>query len=706
MQGSCGYIVSEVELGLNWHNFVESLRGIEGDRPNQSVVESTGSRFAVIFSSMMIMVVLLPTMVYAQESNDCCESPNEFDLFLIGDADSGQLTPFSSELEEKKSTEVTSSVFGEVEIGTWMIVWGESGSYSSGTWTFTIPYEVKDATGVSANATVVVKVGGNTYESSGQLPAVYLSESGALSIPVEVQDGQYSKNDRIEIIFSVRSVIFSNPGSESGINFYWGSEEYAAALSMSFPLVSVDLRDASVKGSLVFFPVRLTSGFGDRIWTSSSGGLLVQNVEIAESPIVNSNEDWVDVTFVWNPGEDDGGSVRTDFQISLQGSLVIEVSKIHEITLGQDTGDNSWYPEEEPPRTGGSGLDVEINCKYDGSSIERKTTISFDGAMSQWMRWGLDNIGNKSLGSNSWWRNLNTFSDQVSPSEKQNGRVDNSELSALETHLRGSKTDLKSFLSSGLMVDPEAVFGVDPVNFGPLEISIDLGASRAFNSDSISLRVSSTYYVSDGGSRQALIEDFVRPGGFDFWDTVELSFEIRTGMLSGFGGIYLDNEEIDYTHRRWIFMEIITIESSNIESDTDFRMEFGAENALLFSPLISAMISVFALCLALGIGMALTRRRTRAPSMIMIGVLGVLSLSIYWFGLPMPIVLGVVGSSILLVFPASVISPVIEDAGVQRNSNKGGMVRCPSCGKKVTVESDIRPLRIDCPSCESTLRIE
>ena len=153
-------------------------------------------------------------------------------------------------------------------------------------------------------------------------------------------------------------------------------------------------------------------------------------------------------------------------------------------------------------------------------------------------------------------------------------------------------------------------------------------------------------------------------------------------------------------------MEIITMERSDIQSDTDFRMEFGAENALLFSPLISAMISVFALCLALGIGMALTRKRTRAPSMIMIGVLGVLSLSIYWFGLPMPIVLGVVCSSILLVFPASVISPVIKDAGGQRNPNKGGMVRCPSCGKKVPVESDIRPLRIDCPACESTLRIE
>ena len=99
------------------------MRGIEGVRPNQSNVEGANSRFAVIFSSMMIMVVFSPMMANAQENNDCCESPDEFDLFLIGDPDSGQLTPFSNELEEERSMEVTSSVFGEVEIGTWMIVW-------------------------------------------------------------------------------------------------------------------------------------------------------------------------------------------------------------------------------------------------------------------------------------------------------------------------------------------------------------------------------------------------------------------------------------------------------------------------------------------------------------------------------------------------------------------------------------------------------
>ncbi len=672
---------------------------------NQSAVDRSRARQVTIFSSMLMVVIFSPFYVYAAESNGCCESPDQFDLFLIGDPDNGELTPFESDLEEKKSVEVTSSVLGEVEIGSWMVEWGAAGSYSSGTWTFSIPYEVSDSAGVSANATVVVKVGGNTYESSSQIPAVYLTESGELQVDVEVQDGEVSKNEKIEVIFSVRSLIFSNPGSESGIVFHWGSEEVDASISVSFPLVNVMIRDASIKGNLVFFPVRLTSGFGDKIWTGSTGSLMVQNVEISESPIVNSNEEWVDVTFVWEPSSSSVETVRTDFQISLQDSLVITVDKIHEITLGQDTGDNSWYPEEEPPRTGGSDLTVEVNCKYDGNSIERKTTIALDGAMSQWMRWGLDNIGNKSLGSNSWWRNLNTFSDSVSQSEKSNARVDNTELAALESHLKGSKSDLKSFLSNGLMIDAESVFGIDPVEFGPLVVRIDLGPSRAFNSDEISIYVESSYRV-ERDSRQTLIEDFIRPGGYDFWQNVELSFEIRTGMLSGFDGVNLDNDEVEYTHRRWVVMEILAMEESNIDSDTDFRLDFEAKNALLFSPLISAMISVFALCLALGIGLTLTKRRTRVPSMIMIGVLGVLSLSIYWFGLPMPIVLGVVSSSVLLVFPAAIVSPVIEESDSQRKSKRGGRVKCPSCGKRNAVESDIRPLRIECSRCSSVLRIE
>ena len=147
-----------------------------------------------------------------------------------------------------------------------------------------------DSTGVSANATVLLMIGGNTYESSSEIPAVYLSGSGELQVPVEVQDGQFSKNDKLEVSFSVRSLIFSNPGSDSGIKFFWGTDEMDAAISINFPLLHVEIREASVKGNLVFFPVRVTSGFGDRMWTSSTGSLMVQNVLISESPIVNSND--------------------------------------------------------------------------------------------------------------------------------------------------------------------------------------------------------------------------------------------------------------------------------------------------------------------------------------------------------------------------------------------------------------------------------
>ena len=109
-------------------------------------------------------VILSPIHSVADDTASCCESTN-FDLFLVGEPDNGMLIPFDSERDEEKSVEVTSSIFGEVEIGTWSIEWGEAGQYAAGQWTFSIPYEVVQASGLAANATVVIKIGGDTYES-------------------------------------------------------------------------------------------------------------------------------------------------------------------------------------------------------------------------------------------------------------------------------------------------------------------------------------------------------------------------------------------------------------------------------------------------------------------------------------------------------------------------------------------------------------
>ena len=42
-------------------------------------------------------------------------------------------------------------------------------------------------------------------------------------------------------------------------------------------------------------------------------------------------------------------------------------SKSHEIVIGNDDGEiGGWYPANEPLRTGGSTIDLEINAEWDG----------------------------------------------------------------------------------------------------------------------------------------------------------------------------------------------------------------------------------------------------------------------------------------------------------------------------------------------------
>jgi hypothetical protein len=393
------------------------------------------------------------------------------------------------------------------------------------------------------------------------------------------------------------------------------------------------------------------------------------------------------------------------FHIIPQTALRIEANRTYDIVAGEGGGGSgSWYPAVEPLRTGGTNLLVDVDAKFDGDMVEREVTIEFDGAMSQWVRWGLDNIGNNSLSSNSWWRNLRTYSDSITNSEYNNGQVDDSEIAALNSHLVGSASDMKSFFANGLYLDAESILGVNPVNLGPTEITIDLGHTRAFSAESVTIRIDTSHNINTG-ERQQLIESFIRPSDDDLYTNVELDVQIRSTALQGLGGVAA--EDIDAKHRRWIIFEIVTIEESELDTEESFRVEFVPTGGALYSPLVSAMVSVFMLVLALGLGMAMTRRRARVPTMLTVVVLGGLSLALYVLGLDMPFVLGVVSSSMLLVFPVALVSPRSD---FSERRGKGTLanthVNCPKCGVSNPVESDVRPLRIECTGCESTLRLE
>ena len=664
---------------------------------------------ALTLVSVLLLMSATPLISSAQSGVTCCNS-TDFHLYLMGESDDGTMTPFQEDLasdsSDSESTLVTPSVLSEIKVGTWEVTWGTEGDYENSTWELSIPYEVQGAAGVTINSTLEVRIGGSFYDGDGGFNP-FLSGSGSLQVSVDIGSGSVNDGDRVQISLTVRNLMFSQPGDDAGVRFLWGSEAHDAQISMRFPLVDIEMKDASVLGDLVYFPIVLKSGFDDRMWSGSTGGIAVQGSQVSQMPIATGVDGGVEVTFFWEVPENfDSGTVTVDFQLSPQDGLQITESKNHEIVIGEDDDAiGGWYPANEPLRTGGSTLDLEIGAEWDGFEVQREAVIKFDGSMSQWMRWGLDNIGNQSLGSNSWWRNLHSYADSVPSADRHNGRVDDSELLALQGHLTGSASNLRSFMSNGLFLEVESILGVNPINLGPTEINVDMGATRAFSADAITITIDTSYnYDSSEGSRQILVETFVRSSQDDYWTEVALYAELKSTLFEDLGAVASD--EIQYKHRRWVVLEVITIEESELDPNLDFRVEYQPSGFILYGVLIGAAMSVLFLSIGIGFAMSLTKRRTSLPALVTVITLGCLALVIYVLGMPMPIVFGVSLSSVLLVFPVALVSPKNETVQKMIKQPRGPSIQCPVCSTKVTVESDVRPLRMECPSCENMLRIE
>tara|TARA_Y100000996_G_scaffold415100_1_gene408210 strand:+ start:18447 stop:20462 length:2016 start_codon:yes stop_codon:yes gene_type:complete len=656
----------------------------------------------------LLLVSFFSTSVYSQDAgseNTSCCSDTSFDLFLLDESSNGKLSPFENELSDEEEATVTAWQQGEVEVGTWETIWGSEGDYPAETWTFIIPYLVEGAAGVTINATLDIRIGGSFYSGNSGLNGVepFLNAEGNLEITIQVSSGSVNDGDKLEVSLYVNSLLFSNPTSEAGLTFKWGSEDSVGKVTGKMPLVDIRIKEASVTSGLVYFPIVLNSGFGGEMWSLSSGSFNLQGSPLTLSPIATPLESGVEVTFVWEmPEGTDSGIYSTDFILSPQSGLEISASKNHDINVDDNNGGGgSYYPSSEPLRDSGSEISVEIDIKFEGDLIEKNIEITFDSAMSQWMRWGMDNIGNSSLDSNSWWKNLNSYSDSVATSHRNNGKVDDDELIALRSHITGSTSDMRSFMQNGLSLDIESIIGINPVDLGPTEYQIDMGGTRSFAAEEITITIETSYEVIDN-ERQLLIENFIRNPSNNYWEEVNIDLEIKTSMLAGLGPVSAEN--IDFEHRRWIFLESININQGSIENDENFRIEFLPSGNMAFSPLISAMLCVFALCIAIGMGLFLTRNRTSSPALISVSSLGGLSLVIYVLGMPMQIVLAIVASSILLVFPISLVSP---KSNRERNRrSKTPKIECPACGTSNPVESNVRPLRIQCIGCDVMLRIE
>tara|TARA_Y100001968_G_scaffold293096_1_gene298817 strand:+ start:1165 stop:3180 length:2016 start_codon:yes stop_codon:yes gene_type:complete len=670
----------------------------------------------------MMLASMMPLTAPTASAEIVCCSSNEFELYLIGENNEATMTPFENELNGIFEKGVSQSVQGTEEIATWGIHWKESATVSESTWRFNIAYEVDNAAGVHANATVEVKIGNNVYTAESGTPGAFMSGSDMIGIDVEIPQIAVNNNDKIEVTFAVRSIIFTQPGDDSAIRFVWG-EDTESSLRVNLPLMTIDMPNALVVGEEVFFPVILRSGFGERMWSSLEGAeFRVGSMVITDirSPSIVSGG--VEVPFVWNPGS---SPVDGNYQVNLSiwlnpGDVPITSGRSHSIVF-EEGGGTQNYHFGEPARTVSSSLDVKIDVKYDGAAVTRTVELEIEGSMASWLRWGMDNIGNTSLPSDHLFKQVQ---GSVAQDLRQNGKVDQAEKDALRGHIDSSTRNLEFFLgNAGLALNPDGLFEGDLFDMNP-EVEIDLMDVVGIDDAPILIRIDVELKLS-GEERLLLISDFIRPQlGNGIWmmngePAVSLDITMTTGVFSGIYSVNKDElpDEMTLTHYRAGIFEMVNIEAEGLSDEQKFEVEYVVAPNALFSPLITLIATVLLLFVAVVFGLRMTKMRSRSivvPASILF--MGMMTYVYVFSSLPPTFVMGIAAATTVLMMPLALISPRRVDWTMDEQSlsddyeealkRKIPTVDCPACGTSNPVETTERPVRIPCGGCGRNLRIE
>ncbi|MBN17341.1 MAG: hypothetical protein CMB37_04190 [Euryarchaeota archaeon] len=670
----------------------------------------------------LLFASILPLTPGSSAEIVCCDT-SEFDLFLVGENDGATLTPFKSELVGINSKGVSQSVQGTEEISSWEIVWKQSGTIPESTWEFSIAYEVENAAGVHANATVEVKVGNNAYTAESGNPGVFFTGEGLVTIDLDIPQIAINSNDIIEVTFSVRSMLFSQPGDDSSIQFIWG-EDTDSSIRVDLPLLTIDMPNALVVEGEVYFPVILRSGFGERMWSSledfefKNGGSIITDVR---SPSIVSGG--IEVPFVWNPGADPtDGNYQVELSIWLnEGEAPLTTGRTHTITFEEGVSQN--YHFGEPARAMNSRLDVDINVNYDGSKAVRTVELEIEGSMASWLRWGMDNIGNSSLPSDHLFAQVQ--SGAISPSLRENGRVDDVESGSLLNYIDSSTRNLEIFLgNTGLALNPDGLFEDSLFDLNP-EIEIDLMGVVGIDDAPMRIRIDVVYDLTGKDRDVLLVEDFIRPQlGNGIWTmngepAVDLSVKLKTSALAGIFAVLTEDmsEDIKITHYRLGYAEVVSLEVEGLSDDVSFVIEYQVTGNALYSPLVTLLATIILLFAGVVIGTRMTKNRSRIivtlSSLLFVGILGyVYTLS----ALPPTFVMGIAAASTMAMVPLALISPRNTDWTMsegdmaedyeQSISKVIPTVDCPACKTANPVMSSERPLRIPCGGCGRKLRIE
>ena len=88
-----------------------------------------------------------------------------------------------------------------------------------------------------------------------------------------------------------------------------------------------------------------------------------------------------------------------------------------------------------------------------------------------------------------------------------------------------------SFMQNGLSLDIESIIGINPVDLDSTSYEIDMGVTRSFAAEEITITIDTSYPVTDN-VRQLLIENFIRNPTNNYWKEVKKEIKSKRDAVT------------------------------------------------------------------------------------------------------------------------------------------------------------------------------
>jgi hypothetical protein len=661
----------------------------------------------------IVLLSSLPAEYSTADSVEICCDSGPVELFFLGAAGSGTMSPFDVELEsESQEVVITDAIAQGREIATWSINPAWTGSYPSSTWEFGIKYYVANAGGAQINATVSVEVGGETYTGSTDQSNSFLSGEGTLTIDVDVDSGTIPTSTEIRVTLNAQTVVFSVPGSDAGLTFKWGGDDDKSSINADLPIVDILIDEPVTEGMDVYISAIIASPFGQMTAAhSNSLEIIVNGATLTGDPIGTSSGDYVRLTWTWR-ASDEGEQV-----ISIQANIRIQALTPALTGGGQFTittyddgndGGGVFYPTEEPVRTDGTGsplianMEIKLDKEKDFLTLEREIELIIDEDIAYWMRWGLDNMGG---GDPALSTPLTIFkSGMITDEDRRNRIIDDIEISEFENQMFNLAV---TYMNEGMALELEELIGSNAQNLERFSVSLDLKGESRVTPHPLTMTISTLELIKADKSAN-ILRNFIIVQPSPIWSSIDLNINIETSYGTSLTGATIKGDDslknsLQQTRTPW--GESMQINADELKPSSTFVLTAMPTSNLLNAPLSLSAITVVSLLGGLYASMLITSSKRRSALWIEMILLPVVLLSLYLAYEPFTV--GVItGITISIWIITAVASPTRK--GVKLASKTVAdypTIDCPACSITNAITSEIRPFRLPCQGCSRILKI-